>query len=98
MVWVVDATDRLRVEDCREELAGLLLEEVCRFPMTIYIVILRAKSILKRLMGASLLVFLNKTDVEHCMTEEEVREVSHLIMTRHHIGKGILMESETKLL
>lgn len=27
-------------------------------------------------MGASLLVFLNKTDVEGCMTEDEVREVS----------------------
>ncbi|PTU22964.1 hypothetical protein P175DRAFT_0474677 [Aspergillus ochraceoroseus IBT 24754] len=54
LVWVVDATDRLRVNDCREELAGLLLEE--------------------RLMGASLLVFLNKTDVEGCMSETEVRE------------------------
>jgi hypothetical protein len=31
---------------------------------------------LQRLMGASLLVFLNKTDVEGCMTEDEVREVS----------------------
>lgn len=30
LVWVVDATDRLRVGDCREELAGLLLEEVRR--------------------------------------------------------------------
>lgn len=28
LVWVVDATDRLRMDDCREELAGLLLEEV----------------------------------------------------------------------
>lgn len=28
LVWVVDATDRLRVDDCRQELAGLLLEEV----------------------------------------------------------------------
>lgn len=27
LIWVVDATDRLRIEDCREELAGLLLEE-----------------------------------------------------------------------
>ena len=26
-------------------------------------------------MGASLLIFLNKTDVEGCMTENEVREV-----------------------
>jgi hypothetical protein len=30
----------------------------------------------QRLMGASLLVFLNKTDVEHCMSEHEAREVS----------------------
>ena len=28
LIWVVDATDRLRIDDCREELAGLLLEEV----------------------------------------------------------------------
>lgn len=28
LIWVVDATDRLRVEDCRLELQGLLLEEV----------------------------------------------------------------------
>ena len=28
LVWVVDATDRLRIDDCRIELAGLLLEEV----------------------------------------------------------------------
>ncbi|MCJ1247125.1 hypothetical protein MMC30_004336 [Trapelia coarctata] len=58
LIWVVDATDRLRIEDCRTELAGLLLEE--------------------RLMGASLLVFLNKTDVDECMTEDEVRTVEKL--------------------
>lgn len=28
LIWVVDATDRHRIEDCRAELAGLLLEEV----------------------------------------------------------------------
>lgn len=28
MIWVVDATDRLRIDDCRAELAGLMLEEV----------------------------------------------------------------------
>ncbi|KAF6821052.1 ADP-ribosylation factor [Colletotrichum sojae] len=27
LVWVVDATDRLRIEDCRQELHGLLQEE-----------------------------------------------------------------------
>jgi len=28
LIWVVDATDRERIDDCRQELAGLLLEEV----------------------------------------------------------------------
>lgn len=28
LIWVVDATDRLRIADCKEELQGLLLEEV----------------------------------------------------------------------
>ncbi|KAL8881626.1 MAG: hypothetical protein Q9198_001202 [Flavoplaca austrocitrina] len=27
LIWVVDSADRLRTEDCRKELAGLLLEE-----------------------------------------------------------------------
>ncbi|KHN99620.1 ADP-ribosylation factor [Metarhizium album ARSEF 1941] len=27
LIWVVDATDRLRMDDCRDELHGLLLEE-----------------------------------------------------------------------
>lgn len=31
LIWVVDATDRLRIEDCRTELHGLLQEEV-RWP------------------------------------------------------------------
>ncbi|PSN74214.1 ARF/SAR superfamily [Corynespora cassiicola Philippines] len=54
LIWVVDATDRERIDDCRQELEGLLLEE--------------------RLMGASLLVFKNKSDVAGAMTEDEVRE------------------------
>jgi GTPase SAR1 family protein len=29
LIWVVDATDRERIDDCRHELAGLLQEEVC---------------------------------------------------------------------
>lgn len=28
LIWVVDATDRARIDDCRRELASLLLEEV----------------------------------------------------------------------
>lgn len=56
LIWVVDATDRLRIEDCREELHGLLQEE--------------------RLSGATLLVFANKTDVNGCMDEREIQQVS----------------------
>ncbi|KAL5399560.1 ADP-ribosylation factor-like protein 2 [Paraphaeosphaeria minitans] len=54
LIWVVDATDRERIDDCRRELEGLLQEE--------------------RLMGASLLVFKNKSDVSGSMTEDEVRQ------------------------
>ncbi|KAK2747810.1 hypothetical protein FQN57_001840 [Myotisia sp. PD_48] len=64
LIWVVDATDRLRLDDCREELAGLLLEE--------------------RLMGASLLVMLNKTDVEGCMTEKDAQEGLQLDAIKTH--------------
>ncbi|KAI9760443.1 MAG: ADP-ribosylation factor-like protein 2 [Chaenotheca gracillima] len=64
LIWVVDATDRLRIDDCREELAGLLLEE--------------------RLMGASLLVFANKSDVGGGMNEEEIREGLQLDAIRSH--------------
>ncbi|EXJ55445.1 ADP-ribosylation factor-like 2 [Cladophialophora yegresii CBS 114405] len=58
LIWVVDATDRLRVEDCKAELKGLLLEE--------------------RLAGASLLVFLNKTDVAGGMSEQEATQLLDL--------------------
>jgi len=30
LIWVVDATDRERIDDCRRELEGLLLEEVSK--------------------------------------------------------------------
>ncbi|KAH0834355.1 ADP-ribosylation factor-like protein 2 [Fonsecaea pedrosoi] len=60
LIWVVDATDRLRMDDCKDELKGLLLEED------------------KRLAGASLLVFLNKTDVAGGMTKEEVTQLLDL--------------------
>ncbi|CAD6570917.1 MAG: hypothetical protein ASARMPRED_004071 [Alectoria sarmentosa] len=62
LIWVVDATDRLRITDCRQELGSLLLEEV------------------DRLMGATLLVFANKTDVGGCMTDDE-------------IGKGLQLDA-----
>ncbi|KAL2367839.1 hypothetical protein RJ035_005025 [Blastomyces gilchristii] len=64
LIWVVDATDRLRIDDCREELAGLLQEE--------------------RLMGASLLVFLNKIDVEGGMGKDDIREALQLDAIKTH--------------
>lgn len=87
LVWVVDATDRLRVDDCRQELSGLLLEEVRTVPPP-------AKSpqltTSQRLMGASLLVFLNKTDVEHCMSEHEVRQVWDFLEAFSHVSRLVV--------
>ncbi|CAJ0553528.1 hypothetical protein HG530_003544 [Fusarium avenaceum] len=64
LIWVVDATDRIRIQDCRDELQGLLLQE--------------------RLAGATLLVFANKTDVEGCMTKEEILSELQLESIRSH--------------
>ncbi|KAG8426951.1 ADP-ribosylation factor-like protein 2, variant 3 [Metarhizium acridum] len=64
LIWVVDATDRLRIDDCRDELHGLLLEE--------------------RLSGASLLILANKTDVEGCLDEQEIRKALRLDEIRTH--------------
>ncbi|ODA80160.1 hypothetical protein RJ55_03118 [Drechmeria coniospora] len=64
LIWVVDATDRLRIKDCRDELHSLLLEE--------------------RLAGATLLIFANKTDVDGCMDEQEIRESLRLDEIRTH--------------
>ena len=33
LIWVVDATDRLRIRDCKEELESLLVEEVALIPI-----------------------------------------------------------------
>lgn len=64
LIWVVDATDRERIGDCRRELESLLLQE--------------------RLLGASLLVFKNKSDVPGSMTEEEVRQGLQLDSIKTH--------------
>ncbi|KAG9646126.1 ARF/SAR superfamily, partial [Aureobasidium melanogenum] len=64
LIWVVDGTDRERIDDCRQELEGLLLQE--------------------RLMGASLLVFKNKSDVAGCMSSEEIRKALQLDTIHTH--------------
>ncbi|KAF2461853.1 ADP-ribosylation factor [Lineolata rhizophorae] len=64
VIWVVDATDRARIDDCKDELHGLLQEE--------------------RLLGASLLVFKNKSDVGGAMSEADVREGLDLDAIKTH--------------
>ncbi|KAJ9628733.1 hypothetical protein H2203_002635 [Taxawa tesnikishii (nom. ined.)] len=64
LIWVVDATDRERIDDCRQELAGLLMQE--------------------RLMGASLLVLKNKSDVPGSMDEAEIRQALQLDSIKTH--------------
>jgi ADP-ribosylation factor-like protein 2 len=83
LIWVVDATDRLRIEDCRDELHGLLQEEVC---LCLTLRDLRFCSLLmaQRLAGASLLIFANKTDVEGCMSENEISTSLRLDAIRTH--------------
>ncbi|KAF5129975.1 ADP-ribosylation factor-like protein 2 [Metarhizium anisopliae] len=73
LIWVVDATDRLRIDDCRDELHGLLLEEES-FLLTTR----------QRLSGASLLILANKTDVEGCMDEQEIGKALRLDEIRTH--------------
>jgi len=72
LIWVVDATDRMRMGDCREELVSLLVQEVRLSPNGERRTNLISE---QRLMGASLLIFSNKTDVDGCMNEEKIRSV-----------------------
>ncbi|KAI6794470.1 ARF/SAR superfamily [Hortaea werneckii] len=79
LIWVVDATDSERLEDCRAELKGLLLQEV-RFLSVPQVGPGQLADFPQRLMGASLLVFKNKSDVPGCMTTDDIREVCALEM------------------
>ncbi|KAL2364410.1 hypothetical protein RJZ56_002668 [Blastomyces dermatitidis] len=86
LIWVVDATDRLRIDDCREELAGLLQEEVSSkiFIQNTHLIGGADERFKKRLMGASLLVFLNKIDVEGGMGKDDIREALQLDAIKTH--------------
>jgi ADP-ribosylation factor-like protein 2 len=79
LIWVVDSTDRGRLADCRQELEGLLVQEV-RSPEYTRV---HHLTISQRLMGASLLVFKNKSDVAGSMTEDEIREVCLSLFSAH---------------
>ncbi|KAI4280364.1 MAG: hypothetical protein L6R38_004516 [Xanthoria sp. 2 TBL-2021] len=89
LIWVVDSADRLRTEDCRRELAGLLLEEVCLGD----IMVVGTLTVKQRLQGASLLIFSNKTDIAGCMSDDEIRKASYVgsefAMTGSNVQEGI---------
>lgn len=76
----MDSTDATRLMDCRDELKKLLVEEV-REVIATWI----SLTDIQRLMGASLLVFKNKSDVPGCMSEEEIRKV-----WMHAVGLRVL--------
>ncbi|KAF2085376.1 ARF/SAR superfamily [Saccharata proteae CBS 121410] len=79
LIWVVDSTDRERLDDCRKELKGLLLEEAFGANCSRY---------MQRLMGASLLVFKNKSDVAGSLSDDEIRrglELDSITTHRWHI-------------
>jgi hypothetical protein len=78
LVWVVDSGDRMRMNDCKEELHSLLLEDVSVF--SAYAEIPLDGINIQRLAGASLLVFANKQDLQGSMTDVEIREVSLFIL------------------
>ena len=78
LIWVVDETETFMIEDCREELHGLLQEEVGNVDTeSCHCIANSAANMgLQRLSGASLLIFANKTDVQGCMDEAEILEAS----------------------
>lgn len=91
LVWVVDSADRLRLEDCRQELSVLLQEEVklrlwkpvCDQKkvsvLTIFsrtMLILVVVYCMQRLAGATLLVFANKQDLPGALSKDAIQEVT----------------------
>lgn len=74
IVWVVDSRDRLRMQDCKEALHDLLQEDVSN--CCLHSVPYSDRACLKRLIGASLLVFANKQDISGSMNEIDIRGAS----------------------
>lgn len=62
----------MRIQDCKEELHNLLLEDVRIFG---YLAFSEIHALLKRLSGASLLVLANKQDIQGSMSDQEIRDV-----------------------
>ena len=72
-MWVVDSGDRMRMQDCKEELHSLLLEDVRDLLTPYYVSVNPCPS--QRLAGASLLIFANKQDIQGSMSSAEIRDV-----------------------
>lgn len=64
LIWVVDSADRRRLQDCKDELHALFVEE--------------------RLLGATLLVFVNKQDLPGALPPSEIKEVLELDSIKSH--------------
>lgn len=78
VIWVVDSSDRARMNDCKRELHELLLEEVRPLFLLLPPGLVRdadGRTRSQRLMGASLLVFTNKQDIASAMTIDEISTV-----------------------
>jgi ADP-ribosylation factor-like protein 2 len=92
-VWVVDSADRLRIDDCRQELAQLLQEEVNIATWENDPVIalhFSLSSFHQRLAGATLLVFANKQDIPSALTDVQLKEVSSFNRDCSHFTLVIL--------
>lgn len=80
VVWVVDSSDGMRIEDCRNELNGLLKEDVsgsCICGRSFgHVCSLVFYGCTQRLAGATLLVFANKQDLPGSMPLDDIRNVS----------------------
>jgi ADP-ribosylation factor-like protein 2 len=65
LIWVVDSSDKMRLDDTKMELHSLLRQE--------------------KLMGATLLIFCNKQDIEGSLTCDQIKKHLELddISTRH---------------
>nr|ACO11606.1 ADP-ribosylation factor-like protein 2 [Caligus rogercresseyi] len=65
LLWVADASDVRRLNDCRSELHSVIQEE--------------------RLLGCTLLIFANKSDLPNSLSAEEIKDALDLsIITTHH--------------
>ncbi|KIM84027.1 hypothetical protein PILCRDRAFT_6871 [Piloderma croceum F 1598] len=87
IVWVVDSGDRMRMQDCKEELHSLLQEDVRILELDQVVVDFVILLGTQRLAGASLLVFANKQDIRGSMTDTEIRNALDLRAIRSHHWK-----------